>query len=399
MEGRKQVDFSSLVPDTKLKIYSYLQSKDLQNISLINIQENKQSHTIFKDKLKTKFNIKLSENYNPKMWYINISNKIKTEKELFIKYSLYKVTLYNTWLKCIVSENSFDSFSDEAILVQQKMNPTQLKTDTQKYTTLFNRAINSPSSLSEDELQEILINLCRINAYGSIQVFFKKHPQFLDGKTHFSTNLPIDLLREAISCLHVKTVESLLNLYNYKNKYLLHDYDGMGMSFFCSPLFFALNLPAVTQCLVNQAHQLITVDHPKLTKIIKLILSFGIDPNQNCILAPLVSFEQKTLRQNAEIHDPEIINFPIEQIEEDYKEILVKATRSISKPNYINLEINNNCIGLVRYFKIKSIKNELREEYLTLLSDILNNKIPQNEKENTEKNANTNDYSMNIFRM
>jgi hypothetical protein len=413
---RNEVGFSILLPETKKSIYSFFKSKDLLAISLIDKESKLICDQIFEEKLKFKFNINLSENDNAKLAYKNIRNKIKKELELFLFYSQHSgIDAYNCdyhlhriWLNCVTYDNSFEQFITAVKLAKEKLvrdfsgNLENLKKDEDKYANQFYCLLNSPFELTHNDLLESLSILCRMNAFYTIQIFFKKHQAILNTQPEFSKSLPIFLMREAISCLQPESVESLLMTNDFKEKYLLQYQDSDNShSLFSSPLYFALSLPTVVQCLTNRFGQQIKYDNSALIKIIKILLSYGIKAEQNCIFSPLFLSIPETNRKSIDMDKANLKIMSKDDLEKfkqqagpeevEFINSLINISTSISQPKQINMEISKNCIHLAKDFLSLSEAKYFRQDYLDLLTDLSQGKILIPNQKNNENSIRLDD--------
>jgi hypothetical protein len=363
----KEVNFF-LLPEIKKRTYSFFKSKDLLTISLIDKESKLICDQIFEEKLKFKFNTNVSKNDNAKLLYMNIRNKIKRELELFI----------------LVSQHSVIDIAGDL---------ENIKKGEDKYINQFHCLLNNPFELTHTDLLGALSILCRINAFYTIQIFFKKHQDVLKTQSEFSKSLPLFLMREAISCLQPQSVESLLITNDYKGKYLLQyqDFDNKH-SLFSSPLYFALSLPTVVQCLINRFKP-IKYDNSVLVKIIKILLSHGIDAEQNCIFSPLFVSIPETNRASIDMDEANLKVGSKDDLEKfkqahpkeaEFTNSVMKISTSITQPKHINMEINRNCIHLAKDVLTFPEAKCFNQDYFNLLSDLSQGKIPIHNQQNDE---------------
>lgn len=408
---RKEVNFYFLSDEIKKRTYSFFKSKNLLTISLINKESKLICDQIFEKKLKFKFNIDLPEPTNAKLLYMNIRNKIKKELELFILYSQHSAIhtfninddLHRTWLNCVISGYSFETFLSKVKLAKENLaqdtsGNLEIKKDEDKYLNQFYCLLNNPFKLTHNDLLESLSILCRINAFYTIQIFFKKHQDFLKTQHEFIKSLPLFMMREAISCLQPQSVESLLISNDYKGKYLFQyrDYD-KNHSLFTSPLYFALSLPTVTKCLVNKFEPQIKFDNSTLVKIIKILLSYNMNAKQNCILSPLFKSIPATRRESIDMDETNLIVMSEDDLEKfkqqatpeeaEFTKSIIKITTPISQPEQMNMEISRNCIHLAKDFLLLPEAESFNKDYLHLLSNLSQGKIPILPNQQNEENS------------
>jgi hypothetical protein len=131
-----------------------------------------------------------------------------------------------------------------------------------------------------------------------------------------------------------------------------------------------------------------------LVKVIKLLLSYGVQAEQNCIFSPLILSVPETNRKSIDMDEADLKLMSKDDLEKfkqlagpeeaEFANSIIKISTSISHPKQINMEISRNCIHLAKDFLALSEAKHFNQDYLDLLTDLSQGKIAMPNRENNE---------------
>lgn len=245
---------------------------------------------IFRGKISEEFKFNLPKDEQAEQVY----HALVKEQQLYLYYAIAVASLSSAfwdfgdstrrvihlikeWESCTLKSDNYESF----IYLMDNFTQNEVKTELLvKWRTNFSLLLADPEKLDNDMRNEMLLFLCRINAFHSLRLFFKMHSPVVE------VNFP-SLLREAIGCLHSQSVQALIeagaNIHDY---FCTAAYLDDGIYLFMPVFYYAVWLPCDNRCALHREQSQIVWDNPKLQNMIKILLSFGADPEQNCLAAP-----------------------------------------------------------------------------------------------------------------
>ncbi|MBV9575664.1 MAG: hypothetical protein JO149_03475 [Gammaproteobacteria bacterium] len=292
-------NIDSLNHDVVTKILSNLEPKEIMHMATVNKLFSTAAHAALSMKLQEDFGQKLLKNSHPAHLYQERYNQLMNEIELAILYLHHTYIdrcfpgsyLYDTWVNCITINNSFNNFLNSARKDKEKLSfvpyaQKKIESDEKVYVTQFHHLLHTPWEIDDLTVRNLLLILCKVNAYHTLQLFFRKHFNYFNQCAALQMEGFTLLLQQAIICLQPDIIKVLLPLANNKRKYLLNAFSQFNhekKNILCSPLYFSFDLPRNRMTFLNTHLAKINYDHPALLEIIKLLLANGHDPQQRCI--------------------------------------------------------------------------------------------------------------------
>ncbi len=256
----------------------------------------------YKDKLRTEFDIAIPDGINRKEIYENLLK----ERELFFFIRLcYAADLSdcglalvkNCWLPCVLSHDSMELFRSSVIQMLPELDQAELSHLKEKVVKDFYHLLHNPADLINVQIKmELMKTLCRINAHHAIRLICKLHPENIDLS---------DLLREAISCLHIDTVTALIDLGADIHQPMRHsNYSDYGYQLFGSALYYALLLPQEPYSALGAfGGPCLIWDNTRLTNMLTFLIEKGADPEQKCIVTRAKEYDLATAEHRSEIDE------------------------------------------------------------------------------------------------
>lgn len=259
---------------------------------------------IYEDKIRKTFHFNLpKDEYEAEQVY----HALVKEQQLYLYYAVAAsvlcsafwdfgdstsrvVHLIKEWENCTLKCDNYESFTR---LMDDFTRKEGKKESLAELRANFSLLFADPNQLDKDMRCEMLIFLCRINAFHALRLFLKLHSPRIE------VNFP-SLLREAIGCLHAESVKTLVNAgADVRGYFGTSAYQDYGVYVFMPTFYYAVWLPCDNFCTLQRDQPKILWDNPKLQNMIKTLLSLGADPEQNCLEAPRCNMDKKETKENA----------------------------------------------------------------------------------------------------
>lgn len=194
------------------------------------------------------------------------------------------IHLIREWEQCTLERTNYHSFIQVVeAFIGNDLNEEMKKKPNENFSLL----LHDPKKLNNIVRDEMLLFLCRVNAFHSLRFVLKLH------RGAININLS-GLLREAIGCLHSECVQTLVEEgADIREYFYTSIYQDDGVHLFMPPLYYAIWAPLDIRCALNRDGPRIFWDNPKLKKIAETLVSLGADPEQNCLVAPWSSITNK----------------------------------------------------------------------------------------------------------